>query len=107
MCCLALTAHADVSKEATWTLASGGNGHTYRVVAKTGLISWDSANAAAQAAGGYLATITSAAENAFVLSLIDDPAIRLTGFSLQMATGHGLADTSHLDPASQPMGSRG
>src|ERR1700722_11784800 len=61
MCCQALTAHADVSKQATWTVASGGNGHTYRVVAKTGLISWDSANGEAQAAGGYLSTITSAA----------------------------------------------
>ena len=74
VCLLVLTANADVSKEATWSVTSGGNGHTYRVVAKSSLISWDSANAAAAAAGGYLATITSAAENAFVFSLIDDPA---------------------------------
>jgi hypothetical protein len=83
-CWLVLTANADVSKEATWAVASGGNGHTYRVVAKTSLISWDSANAAAQAAGGYLATITSSAENAFVSSLIDDPA-----YWVQSANGHG------------------
>jgi len=100
MCCLALTAHADVSKEATWTLASGGNGHTYRVVAKTSLISWDSANAAAQAAGGYLATITSAAENAFVLSLIDDPA-----YWAQSANGHGPWIGGYQPPgSSEPAG---
>jgi hypothetical protein len=71
--CCTLAAHADVSKQATWTFASGGNGHTYRVVAHSDLISWDSADAAAQAAGGYLATITSAAENSFVFNLINDP----------------------------------
>ena len=83
-CWLVLTANADVSKEAAWTVASGGNGHTYRVVAKTSLISWDSASAEAVAAGGYLATITSASENAFVFSLIDDSA-----YWTQTANGHG------------------
>ena len=76
--------HADTSKEATWTVAAGGNGHTYRVVAKSGLISWDQAYTEAQAAGGYLATITSAAENAFVFSLIDDAT-----YWKQSANGHG------------------
>jgi|CZKM01.1.fsa_nt_gi hypothetical protein len=84
VCLLALTANADVSKEATWTIASGGNGHTYRVVAKTGLISWNSANAEAEAAGGCLATITSTAENTFVFSLIDDPT-----YWKQTINGHG------------------
>ena len=83
-CCFAFTAHADVSKQATWTIASGGNGHTYRVVESTGLISWDDANAAAQAAGGYLATITSAQENAFVFALIDDAT-----YWTQSSNGHG------------------
>jgi hypothetical protein len=70
----AQTASAEISKEATWPVPAGGNGHTYRVVAPGGLISWNSANAQATAAGGYLATITSAEENAFVFSLVDDPA---------------------------------
>jgi hypothetical protein len=83
LCCLAPAARADSSKQATWTIASGGNGHTYRVVA-TSLISWNSANAAAQAAGGYLATITSSNENAFIFSLIDDPT-----YWVQSANGHG------------------
>jgi hypothetical protein len=82
--CFALTAGADASKEATWAVAAGGNGHTYRVVAKGSLISWNSANAAAVAAGGYLATINSAAENSFVFSLIDDPT-----YWTQTQNGHG------------------
>lgn len=84
ICCLALTVNADVTKEATWGIAAGGNGHTYRVVAHSSLISWDSANAAALAAGGYLATITSAGENNFIFSLIDDPT-----YWTQSANGHG------------------
>ena len=52
-----------------WEIGSGGNGHRYQVV--PGGMTWGEANAAAQTAGGYLATITSAAENDFVFSLID------------------------------------
>jgi hypothetical protein len=48
------------------------NGHYYRVVSVPGGISWASANSAAIAAGGYLATVTNAAENAFVFSLVDN-----------------------------------
>ncbi len=79
-----LTVLADITNQAQWTITSGGNGHTYRVVAKPGLISWDAANAEATSAGGYLATITSSAENAFVFSLIDNAA-----FWTQSANDHG------------------
>src|SRR3569832_1494226 len=72
------------SKQASWPVTAGGNGHTYRVVSQAGLVSWDSAQAAAEAAGGYLATITSPSENAFIFSLIDDPA-----YWNQTANGHG------------------
>ena len=54
-----------------WKTKDGGNGHFYEVVSVPGGISWDDANAAATAAGGYLATITSQAENNFVFSLIN------------------------------------
>jgi hypothetical protein len=54
-----------------WGTASGGNGHAYEVVAAPGTISWDNARAAARARGGDLASITSAAENAFVFRLTD------------------------------------
>src|SRR5262245_46206947 len=53
-----------------WAPASGGNGHFYQAIC--GDINWTQANAAAVAAGRHLATITSAEENAFVFSLIDD-----------------------------------
>jgi hypothetical protein len=55
-----------------WAVASGGNGHYYRAVLVPDGISWPNAAAAAQAAGGYLATINSAEENAFVFNLIDN-----------------------------------
>jgi len=43
-------------------------------VSASGIISWEDANTAAAAAGGYLATITSAAENSFVFSLVNHAA---------------------------------
>lgn len=99
-CLMVLSANADVSKEATWTVASGGNGHTYRVVAKTNLISWDSANAEAVAAGGYLATITSAEESFFVFALVDDPT-----YWTQTANGHGPWIGGYQQPGtSEPAG---
>lgn len=56
----------------TWT-QWGGNGHYYRAVSVPGGITWFDARDAAIAQGGYLASITSSAENAFVFSLIDAP----------------------------------
>ena len=59
---------ADVANAApggAWFNAA--NGHSYQLV--SGAFTWTEANLAAQAAGGYLATITSASENAFVLGL--------------------------------------
>jgi|GEM_PF-1501706 len=50
-----------------------GNGHMYEAVYVPEGISWTSAEAAAERAGGHLATITSAEENQFVFSLVDDP----------------------------------
>ncbi len=49
-----------------------GNGHYYKAVASKKNIHWERAKTKAEQAGGYLATITSAAENKFVFSLIDD-----------------------------------
>jgi hypothetical protein len=57
-----------------WPVSQGGNGHLYQVVCVPEGLTWNEANTAAQARGGYLATITSAAENAFVFTLIQDPA---------------------------------
>lgn len=53
-----------------WALDDGGNGHWYEVVLAPN-IDWDTANQATSDRAGdwYLTTITSEAENAFVLSL--------------------------------------
>lgn len=56
-----------------WEAASGGNDHWYRAVRVTTLVSWTEAFANAPSLGGYLASITSAAENAFVFSLVSSP----------------------------------
>jgi hypothetical protein len=51
-----------------------GNGHWYQAVyAGPSGISWPDASAAATNAHGYLATITSADENAFAYALVTDP----------------------------------
>lgn len=57
---------------AVWPVAQGGSGNSYEVVAVPGGISWEDARDAASAAGGHLATITSAAENDFVWNLVKD-----------------------------------
>lgn len=56
-----------------WLANAGGNNHYYEAFAVQGGISWADANALAIAKGGYLATLTSAAENQFVFNLIDKP----------------------------------
>jgi hypothetical protein len=96
----ATAAVADITSQGQWTIGSGGNGHTYRVVAKPNLISWDAANTEATLAGGYLATITSPAENAFVFSLIDN-----ASFWTQSANDHGPWIGGFQPPASsEPSG---
>ena len=53
-----------------WSSAAGGNDHWYEVVEAPG-ISWTAAQAAAQAVGGYLASIESAEEDGFVQGLLN------------------------------------
>ncbi len=55
-----------------WSRAAHGNGHYYQAVAAPAGVNWADAQAWALAHGGYLATITSAAENDFVFQLITD-----------------------------------
>lgn len=68
--CLAATLAAGSASAVTveWKTADGGNGHSYAYVA--GSKTWTQARAAALASGGYLATITSAEENAFLAGII-------------------------------------
>ena len=65
------TADRPAAGDATiWTKANGGNGHGYLIVTVADGITWTDADVAATAAGGHLATIATAAENAFVLALV-------------------------------------
>ena len=61
--------HASVAAT-QWTAASGGNDHYYDAVLVQSGIDWNTAKVGAIASGGYLATITSAAENSFVFALL-------------------------------------
>lgn len=60
--------------EVYWDPAVGGNGHFYEVIPAVDEITWNEAQAQAAAMGRHLATITSAEENGFVFTLVDDPA---------------------------------
>ena len=55
----------------TWDVSAGGNGHQYLAVPGFAGLNWNAANTLAQAQGGYLASITSQAENDFVFGLIN------------------------------------
>ncbi len=52
-----------------WKAADGGNDHWYEVRVFSASVTWHDAAAIAAASGGYLATLTSAQENAFVFDL--------------------------------------
>lgn len=54
-----------------WSSDVGGNDHFYEVVRVPSGINWYQANNSAMLSGGHLATITSAAENSFVYSILD------------------------------------
>lgn len=58
-----------------WTVASGGNGHWYKATTNAAVNSWTDAEKACEADGGHLATLTSAEENAFVFTLVDQPSL--------------------------------
>jgi hypothetical protein len=67
-----LVESATASGPVRWQCSAGGNGHLYQAVLVPSGISWSDAKAAAEAAGGFLATIASAEENSFVYSLVSD-----------------------------------
>lgn len=56
-----------------WKVADGGNGHWYRAIGVPSGITWVDAQAVSVAAGGYLATPTSQAENDFIFELANEP----------------------------------
>lgn len=71
---LFISSQTGFSAEPTWVIwetSAGGNGHQYLAVPGFAGLTWDAANTLAEAQGGYLASITSAAENNFVFGLIN------------------------------------
>ncbi|MGE4103211.1 MAG: lectin-like protein [Pirellulales bacterium] len=54
-----------------WRLQDGGNGHLYEEISAPNGIDWFTAKAEAEKRGGYLATVTSVAENTFIFSKVD------------------------------------
>lgn len=78
--CILCASHCTTSQvlaaPTIWSTASGGNGHAYEVVTQN--VHWTTARADAESrihlgATGYLATITSAAEQNFIISTFFDP----------------------------------
>ncbi|MBM4013036.1 MAG: hypothetical protein FJ286_17005 [Planctomycetes bacterium] len=70
-----------------WPVGGGGNGHWYEYIATNR--TWEQARADAQARGGYLATITSAAENNYVFGLFGSSATPwLGGYQDSAAPGY-------------------
>ena len=73
-----------------WTQGENANGHWYEVFISETKISWDEAIVIAQGLSGNLASITSAAENAFVYSLVDD-------FTWSGSYGPWIGGTGYFD----------
>jgi hypothetical protein len=67
-----LCSSAALGTPVQWTVAEGGNGHWYEAVPAPQGINWTDAETAAEAAGGYLATITAESENTFIFNLVTD-----------------------------------
>jgi hypothetical protein len=67
---LLLAAPFAAASPVTWNTGDGATGSTYDVIVNNS-VSWDAARAAAQASGGDLATIDSAAEQSFVESVLN------------------------------------
>ena len=70
---LASTQLGAMASPIRWEVSDGGNGHWYEgIVVGTEGISWFDAQADAVVLGGYLACITSAEENEFVITSVAD-----------------------------------
>lgn len=94
--CAALACSPAFASLWVWESGYGGNDHYYEPVLASA--TWDQAQASATARGGYLATITSQAENTFVYSLVDDDAYWLNGYGGPWLGGY------QPDGASEPAG---
>ena len=81
-----------------WPGSAGGNGHWYKAVVNSSInpLNWVQVDQIAHNEGGYLATITSVAENNFVFGLVNSP---------QFFMGRGLNGSGPALGGFQPPGS--
>ena len=63
-----------------WKVSDGGNGHWYALISATGAITWNQAKASCEQLGGYLATVPTAPEDAFVHTVVGQTEAYLGGF---------------------------
>ena len=70
VCLLLLGSGLVTAAPLQWAVSDGGNGHWYEAALVQQGIMWEASKLAAENTGGYLATITSDAENNFVYGLI-------------------------------------
>jgi hypothetical protein len=68
LCSNMLAGVAQAQQPMEWRVQDGGNGHWYQRVPVTGGVGWGFADERAKSAGGYLVSITSAAENALLVA---------------------------------------
>ncbi|MDG2424357.1 MAG: right-handed parallel beta-helix repeat-containing protein [Phycisphaerales bacterium] len=66
---LAVTTSVGLANRVEWPLSLGGNGHEYEVVLTPSGMNWSDARAAAEAAGGHLATVSDMDELDFINNL--------------------------------------
>lgn len=81
-----------------WETSAGGNGHWYRPVPGFPGLTWTLAEQLARGEGGYLATLNSPAENAFVFSLVDAPQF-WTGYNGSGPAFGGFQQDGAAEPA--------
>src|SRR5262245_19112000 len=70
---IAMAANHACGAPVEWKRSNGGNGHIYDPIPVPAGITWQQAREAALLRGGDLVSITSEAENNFVLGLVDSP----------------------------------
>jgi len=80
------------------TLVSGPGGHQYELVSGS-QVSWDQADAAAKAKGGFLATVGDASEQTFVEKLLSDAAAPSGAYWFGLHEGNTESDYRHLSGA--------
>ena len=65
---MSIAANACAQTAVEWRVQDGGNGHWYEAVVGSSCVSWSQSRDSAAQSGGYLVTVTSTSESAFVRS---------------------------------------